>query len=151
MSEKIKRFDDIFKMLLLILTITISVGSTAFENINLLSVLGFIVAPLVLWIIGHAFGSNPEYIDSETQFKLLAWGFESLAIPIVAFKFILGGLTLSYELVALCSLISFGLTVLPYVWLKEFLSDMQRRTFLRNLLALFMVIDIAVNFGIWVI
>lgn len=149
--NKIKRFDDIFRMLLLTLTIIISVGSITFEKINLLSALFFILTPMAFWMIGHAVGSYPNSDYIETEFKLLSWGFVSLAIPIVSFKFMLEGSTLSYELVGICTLISMGLTYLPYRWLKEILSDYQRRTFLRGLLYVFVVIDIAVNAGVWVI
>lgn len=94
--EKIKRFDDIFKVLFLVITIMIAFGSQESINLNLWNNLHFIIVPLVLWIIGHAVGTYVSLKGTESCLKIGAWAFASVAVSIVFLKFALRSSELSY-------------------------------------------------------
>lgn len=71
---KFNHFDDAFKILLLIITITLSLGSfNSDKKFGLLSFYVFVISALVLWIIGHFFGTKPHHTNKEIFCKVLAW------------------------------------------------------------------------------
>ena len=149
--KKIKRFDDIYRMLFLVITIMVSFGSNTFEQVNLWTTIGFILISLAIWMIGHAIGAHSLGQETEVASKLLAWSLATLVAPIVFLKFAFKIPTLSYELVAISVLLSIGFTVLPYKWLREALSPTQQRTLLRNLTYFFVLIAYAVLIGVLVL
>jgi hypothetical protein len=144
---RIKRFDDIFKMLFLVITIMISFGSQSPINLNLWNNLYFIVVPLTFWILGHAIGTYSTVIDTEAGFKLGAWAFASVAVSIVFLKFALRSPTLSYEWFFACVIFSIVITWLAFLYLKKVLSPYLKRNFMIVIVLEFFSLLYAVNMG----
>jgi len=149
--NKIRRFDDIFRMLLIIITIIIAIGSNSFGNVNLWTTIIFILLALILWMFGHSIGAKPIFEDLEVWLKLYAWAFASLVAPIVFLKFALNVSTLSYSWVGVCVFASIFSTFLPYRWLGKMLSKRQKNRFLRYLAFIFLIISYMVNTGTLII
>jgi hypothetical protein len=137
--KKIKRFDDIFRMLFLVITIMISVGSNTFGNVNLWTTIGFIAFSLIFWMLGHAMGAY-KFLDTEVSLKLYAWAFASFVAPIIFIKFALGLSTLGFGWVVVSFFSSLVLTVSPYYYLRSALDSRQRSKWTRNLLFLFLYV-----------
>jgi hypothetical protein len=112
--EKIKRFDDIFRMLLLIVTILLSVGV---GKVNLI----FILVPLFWWMVGHAVGH--KYEDLEVECKLYALLFTSFIVIVMLIKSALGLSELSSLLRVASFFFSFTLTTMASQLFKEMLDD----------------------------
>lgn len=124
-KETFRRFDDIYRMFLLVVTITISIGSISYNSalkIDLWSGLGFILLSLVTWMIGHAIGEGDN-----RQFSLLLKMYAWISVSLVAFttflKFWLNTSTLGSSLVLMSVVFSLIATLLPFLWLSKTLSQ----------------------------
>ena len=146
-QERIKRFDDIFRVLFLVITIMISFGSQGSINLNLWKNLYFIIVPLALWIVGHAVGTHPLLEGTEASLKLYAWAFASVAVSIVFLKFALNSPTLSYEWFFVGVIFSIMITVLAFLYLRKLLSPYLKRNLLIVILFELISLLYAVNMG----
>jgi hypothetical protein len=108
--EKIKRLDDIFRMLLLVITIMLSGG---FGRVNLV----FILAPLFFWMWGHAVGQFDE--DSEILLKFAAWFYTSFIVVVVLIKSALDLSELSMTLKTFSLIVSLLPTAPVIKWLTQ--------------------------------
>jgi hypothetical protein len=147
LREKIKRFNDIFSMLFLVITIVISVGANSFAKENLSYTIMFTLLSLGLWMFGHAIGSKPINLDLEVQAKIFAWAYASLVAGTVLLKFATGVSTLDFNYSWLCILASVFLTFLSYLYLKEAMSERQQTVFLRNL---FFIVFFSLMYAVYV-
>lgn len=130
--EKIKRFDDIFRILLLIISIIISFR---IGNLSLSNIVVFIFLPLGFWIFGHAHVGCNDSIANEVCFKLCAWAVVSVAIPVVFLKSALGFPSLDHIMFFACIIFSILLTIWAREWLKEAFS---KQPYLKRQLYFFM-------------
>lgn len=121
LHEKIKRFNDIFSMLFLVITIVISVGAIRFPNENLSFTIIFTMLSLGFWMFGHAIGY--KYQDLEVQVKISAWVFASLVASTVLLKFAIGVSALSLEWSSFCIFVSIVLTILSSLYFKEVIFE----------------------------
>jgi hypothetical protein len=147
-SKRIKRFDDIFKILFLVITIMISFGSQDSIDLNLWNNLYFIVVPLVFWIFGHAVGAYVTLKETEAGLKLGAWAFASVAVSIVFLKFALRSPVLSYEWFFVGVIFSIAITWLAFLYLKKALSPYLKSYFMLVVGFEFVALLYAVNMGI---
>jgi hypothetical protein len=122
--EKIKRLDDIFRMLLLVITIMLSVG---FGRVNLV----FILAPLFFWMLGHAIGQFDE--DSEILLKFTAWFYTSFIVIVILIKSASGLSELSITLRISSLIISLLPTVLAIHWLTHTFDEERAHIIRRRL------------------
>lgn len=123
-TEKIKRFDDIFRMLLLVITIVLS---ARVGNVNLWNNLGVIFLALALWMFGHAYGMRWSFGDIEIWFKLYAWAITSFIGSIILIKVVLLISIVSWEWVIFSSILSICITIPPLYWFRKMLNNYQKR------------------------
>jgi hypothetical protein len=122
--EKIKRLDDIFRMLLLVITIMLSVG---FGKVNLV----FILAPLFFWMLGHAIGQFDG--DSEILLKFTAWFYTSFIVIVILIKSASGLSELSITLRISSFIISLLPTALAIHWLTHTFDEERAHIIRRRL------------------
>jgi hypothetical protein len=79
-TEKLKRFNEAYSLLFVVVTILLTVGATSFEKIDLSATVSFILVSLVAWIFGHLLGANQSFRHVEIQFKLTARLYASLLV-----------------------------------------------------------------------
>ncbi len=89
-SERLKRFNDVYTILFVVITILLTVNITIFERTDLGATILFIVGSFVAWIFGHLIGAKPLLRHVEIQFKLIAWLYASLVASDVILKYALG-------------------------------------------------------------
>lgn len=138
-TDKVRRFDDIFRMLLLVMTVTISIGLNTYSGINLWSTLGYFLMALTLWMFGHLIGSNEFHEDDEIVFKLTAWTFALLVTAVVLTKFTLKVSELGYVVKILIFLITIFVTLLVYSWFRELIHPIARRKFVLNIATILII------------
>ena len=107
--EKIKQLDEIFRMLLLIITIMLSVE---FGEVNL----GFILAPLIVWMLGHVVF---KYEDWEISLKLFAW----LLASFIALVIVIKGVSCLSELNINLRIASFIFSLIPTALITRWLTN----------------------------
>jgi hypothetical protein len=71
--DKLKRFDEVFRMLLLVMTITTSIGLSSYRGIDLSFTLLYLLMALGLWMFSNLIGSNTSFSRLEILFKIHAW------------------------------------------------------------------------------
>jgi len=114
--EKIKRFDDIFGMFLIFITILLSVGSATVT----IGILVYFLFPLALWISGHALGATK--LPWEIIFKLSAWFGLTFLSLILLINFVFGSSILNFEWIFIFGFSLIILNLLPFFWLKKGVS-----------------------------
>jgi hypothetical protein len=128
-SEKLKRFDDIFRMLVVVMTVTTSIGLTTYK-IELLSSLPYFVMALAFWMLGHLAGSDERFREIEAQAKVIGWFLALLVTASTLGKFILKEPSLgSYEKLGI-GLFAYLLTAPLCYWFSESISPKRRRNYL---------------------
>jgi hypothetical protein len=88
--ERLKRFNDAYTILFVVITILLTVNITLFESADFGLTILFILASLAAWIFGHLIGASVELRHVEIQFKLTAWLYASLVAGDVVLKYALG-------------------------------------------------------------
>lgn len=82
-AQKLQRFDDVYKLLVTLLTIALAFGSRFLTDSNkglgLADIAGIYTVAVVCWGIGHLY----EDIQMETCFKLAGWFGLALLVPAV--------------------------------------------------------------------
>jgi len=79
-EDKIRRFDDVYKLALTLVALTLAFGSRFFENFgeNAISLFSFYLVAFFGWSIGHLY----EDVQSEVCFKLVGcFGFVLVFLP----------------------------------------------------------------------
>jgi len=129
-AEKVKRFDDAFRMLLMVMTITTSIGLSTYTGLNLWVTLLYFVMPLVFWVLGHLVGSNPLFDDLEIVMKITAWVLALLMTTSTFAKFALKAALLEsvakIPIVAITSVLTFA----TYCWFGDLIPSYIRRKYL---------------------
>jgi len=97
-TEKMKRFDDVFKMIVTVMAITTSIGLKMYSGINLLMTLAYFIMALGIWMFGHLTGSKSILWDLEIPIKLTALLLSLLVTSSTIIKF------------------AFGIYILDFVW-----------------------------------
>jgi len=130
-SDKLKRFDDVFRMLILVMTITVSIGFRTYTGLNLWGTLGYFIMSLSFWMLAHIVGSNSLYSDLEVSMKLNAWVLASLVTASTFAKF--GLKTETLDLIMKIPIVAFALVfyLMLDCWLEELMSSRQRRKWFR--------------------
>jgi hypothetical protein len=126
LGEKIKRFNDIYLMLFLVVTIVIGFGSTSFAKEGLSYTIMFTLLSIGLWMFGHAYGFKSFNQDLEVQAKILAWFFASLVSSTVLLKFVVGVPTLNLDYSVVSIIVSVVLTSLSYRYLREAIPKIEK-------------------------
>jgi hypothetical protein len=119
-TDTFKRFDDIFRMFLILVTIMMSIGSISNSSgvqINLWSGFGFIILSLIFWMLGHAIGEG-DYRQLTVLLKSYAWISVCMVAIVTFFKFWYNLSTLTYSTVILSAIFAIVATVLPFSWLS---------------------------------
>ena len=145
--NRLKRFDDVFKMLLVIISITVSVGYNNFSGIKLWNTFFFLFFALAFWIFGHVVGDFNSYPEGEPFIKLMAWSTAMLTATIVFYKFSFQVSILDFSGMAICGVIAFVLTLLAYIWLRNLLSRFHRRNLLPFILTVYYAVVYWVSQG----
>jgi hypothetical protein len=91
-SEQLKRFNDIYTLLFVVITILLTVDITLFDTADFGLTVLFTVGSLLVWVFGHLLGANAALRHVEIQLKLIGWLYASLVAGDVVVKF---GLRLS--------------------------------------------------------
>lgn len=86
-NERLKRFNDAYTLLFVVITVLLTVGANTFERQNLGATIAFILGSLVAWVFGHLIGANSSLRHIEIQFKLMAWLYASLVAADVVLKY----------------------------------------------------------------
>lgn len=135
--EKLKRFDDVFSMLLLVMTVTTSIGLNTYSGLDLWLTLGYLVVSLGLWALGHSVGFNSLFRSLEASIKQTAWVLALLVTGSTFAKFALRTSMLNLGARLLVFLVTLALTIVAYYWFGESISPHTRRRFMRvNLILL---------------
>jgi len=124
-SHRLKRFDDVFRMLLLVMTITTSIGFTTYSGITLWGTLTFLVMALALWSLGHLTPTR----HLEIVVKLFAWSATLLVTTSTFAKFALKVSTLDDMTKISVAVLSFILTVAAYLWFRSSIPSYTRRRY----------------------
>jgi cation transport ATPase len=122
-KEKIKRFNDIYSIVFIVITILLSVGANTFAKENLAGTLIFTFGSLVIWALGHSIGAKASLQEKEIQIKIIAWFCASLVACAVILKYILGTTKLNPVISLWLMLASFLLTTAFFVYLRNGLSE----------------------------
>jgi hypothetical protein len=120
---KLKRLDEIFRTVIIVVSLAISASSV---NLNLF----FLLFPLFIWSIGH--GMN-RFKYLEFFFKLLAWFHLSFATTVTIFKATLGVATLGSALIIFCANFSALTTHIVISWFSDTLDVEQVHHLRKNL------------------
>jgi hypothetical protein len=107
-AEKLRRFNDVYSLLFVVITILLTVGASSFEKTDLGPTVSFILGSLAAWIFGHLIGANQVLRHIEIQFKLIAWLYASLVAGDVILKYALDIPNLTGSWSALCIFFSVG-------------------------------------------
>jgi len=85
-AEKVRRFDDVFRMLMVVMSITTSVGLSLYK-IDLRPALDYFLLSLGFWMFAHLTGSNEPLKNLEKEFKITSWFFALLVAGSTLAKF----------------------------------------------------------------
>lgn len=116
-SDKLKRFNDIYTLLFVVITILLTVDITLFDTTDFGLTVLFVVGSLVVWALGHLLGANSGLRHVEVQLKLIGWLYASLVACDVVVKFALRLSVLSGWWASLCIVVSVlsGLAFFAYL------------------------------------
>lgn len=127
-ADKLKRSDDVFKMLLVVMSTTTSFGLTTYSGIDLWRTIGYFLASVCLWMIAHLAASSPRF-HGEIYFKVTAW-FLALLVTTATFgKFLLKVSILDSTAKLVVVLVTFVLIIFVLNWFGELIPAYQRRRF----------------------
>lgn len=140
--ERLRRFNDVYSLLFVVITILLTVGADTFEKVNLGSTVAFILGSLIAWIVGHLIGAQTSLRHIEIQFKLIAWLYASLVAGDVVLKYALEipnltGLVSSY---CIAASVGSGLAMFFYLQSGIHLRDKDESIMLFVLLAVALVL-----------
>lgn len=126
-TNKLKRFDEVFKMLLLVMTITTSIGLSSYTEIDLFFTLLYLVTAPSLWMLGNLIGSNPLSSEWEILFKIHAWVLALLVTMSTFAKFWLKVSELNSIIKLPISFFTFILTFWLYQYFNEAIGERNRK------------------------
>ena len=128
-ADRLKRFDDVFRMLLVVMTVEISLGFNSYTGLRLWSSFSFFLASLGLWIFAHLIGASKLSAEWEIILKLYAWSFAMLVTAVVLAKSLLKVSQLEGIVTAPIVLITLAVTLLLYRWFSGFIPENKGRQF----------------------
>jgi hypothetical protein len=128
-ADRLKRFDDVLRMLLLVMTVEISLGFNSYKGLNLWSTFPFFLMSLSLWIFAHLIGVSKLLAEWEILFKLYAWSFAVLVAAVVLAKSLLQVSQLEGIVVIPIIVITILSTLLLYRWFSRFIPENKGRQF----------------------
>lgn len=124
-AEKVRRFDDVFRMLMIVMSITTSVGLSLYK-IDLVPALAYFFLSLGFWMVAHLMGSNMLYRDLEIGLKITSWSFALLVTGSTLTKLYEKSTVLeNYARVAI-GVIVFLSTILLFRWFGEIIPLRKR-------------------------
>jgi len=129
-AEKMKRFDDVFRMLLLVMTITTSIGLSTYEGLSLTAALVYLVMALFFWMLGHFFGSNPLFRDFEILSKINGWVIAFLVTATTFAKFALNRSILDLAPKLIIFFTAGALALMTYLWFESYILPETRRRYM---------------------
>jgi hypothetical protein len=146
-KERVKRFDDIIRMSLLMITVMVTFFSLSFNiQINLVHTYFFVAFSLACWIFGHALGSIDRlHLGSEVSAKLFSWAFLILVGSSTFLKYSSNSAILGISLSALALIIELVLTYPVYKWLKGAMEASEQNRFKKWLFTINASIMLAIN------
>jgi len=126
--EKLKRFDDVFRMLLVVMTISMSIGLSTYSGFNLWLTLLYFVLSITFWTFAHLLGSNPLHTDLEICVKIYAWTLALLVTMSALAKSALKVSVLDFATKIPIAIVTLVFTIMAYHWLGELIPpDVRRR------------------------
>ena len=127
--ERLKRFNDVYTLLFVVITILLTVGANTFERVNLGATITFILGSLAAWTFAHLIGAKPYLRHVEIQFKLIAWLYASLVASdvILKYAFEIPNLTGRWSAFCIFASVSSGLALFYY--LREGIHRRDRNEF----------------------
>lgn len=116
-SEHLKRFNDIYTLLFVVITILLTVDISFFDLADFGLTVLFTVGSLLFWAFGHLLGAKSILRHVEIQLKLIGWLYASLVACDVVVKFALRLSVLSGWWASLCIVVSVssGLALFAYL------------------------------------
>lgn len=130
-ADRLKRFDDVFKMLLVVMTITTSIGLSTYSGVNLWSTLAYFIMSLAFWMVGHMIRSNSLFVYHEIMMKLYAWSIGLLVTASTYAKFALKVSTLDWVAKIPVFTITLALSLVTFKWFKESVPSHMSRAYVR--------------------
>lgn len=118
-SEQLKRFNDVYTLLFIVITILLTVDITLFDISDLGLTILFIVGSLVVWALGHLLGAKAGLRHIEIQLKLIAWLYASLVAGDVILKYALRVSVLSGWWSSACIIVSVASGLALFVYLRK--------------------------------
>ena len=101
-AERLKRFNDVYTLLFVVITILLTVGASTVQIENLAATITFSLGSLAAWVFGHLAGAKSSLRHVEIQLKMIAWLYASLVASDVILKFALHTTNLSDFWSAVC-------------------------------------------------
>jgi hypothetical protein len=123
--EKVRRFDDVFRMLIVVMSITTSVGLSLYK-IDLFPALAYFLLSLGFWMFAHLSGSNELLKKSEIELKITSWFFALLVTGSTLAKFAEKSVVLDNYAKGAVSIIALGSTYLLYLWFVDVIPSKKR-------------------------
>jgi hypothetical protein len=117
LSERLKRFNDAYKLLFVVIAILLTVNITLFDSADFALTILFSGGSLAAWIFGHLLGAQATLRHVEIQFKLIAWLYASVVASDVILKYALSLPDLAgwWSTVCIFASVSSGLALLYYL------------------------------------
>jgi len=135
-TEKMKRFDDAFRMLLIVMTVTTSIGLSTYEGLSLQFALAYLVMSLIFWVAGHLLGSNPIFGGVEIGLKINAWITAFLVTTSTLAKFALRVPVLDLGPKIFIFIVAGALAFATYSWFESYLLPEARRRYMKATLTI---------------
>jgi hypothetical protein len=126
-ANKLKRFDEVFRMLLLVMTITTSIGLSSYTGLDLFFTLVYFITSLCLWMFANLVGTNVRMYELEVFFKLHAWVLALLVTLSTFARFTLKVSSLNPMTKLVISIATFTVTFLSYRYFEDTTDSHNRR------------------------
>ena len=127
-TDKLKRSDDVFKMLLVVMSTTTSFGLTTYSGIDLWRTIGYFLASISFWMVAHL-GATSSRFYHEIDFKVYAWFLALLVTTATFTKFWLKASILDSTAKLCVVLITWILACFVINWFGELVPARERRRF----------------------
>ena len=117
--EQLKRFNDIYTLLFIVITILLTIDITLFDFSDFGLTILFTVGSLAVWAFGHLLGAKAGLRHIEIQLKLIAWLYASLVASDVIVKYALRASVLSGWWSSVCIIVSVASGLALFVYLRK--------------------------------
>lgn len=133
-KEKLSRFDDVYKLTLTLLTITLTFGTKFLVEELPFTFFVFIFSICLILACAWAVGHLSNNVKSEVQFKLIGWWGMSSLLPLILMNYLLPEIRVNAtqfppHILIPVSLFGLFCQFACVNYLKDFLSKLEKRLF----------------------